>query len=263
MKILSCNIRVDVPADYETGNGWNDRKGLCLEVIRARNAEIICPQECRNAHYGDLRRGLPEYDSFGVANPDPEFNPTNAIFFLRDRFELISAGGFWLSETPHVEGSASWDSARPRFANYVNLLDREAGRAFRVWNSHFDHIGAVARVEQGRVLTEAAQALPEDLPQIFTADCNADAGDPAIQSLLAAGWTDAYAAVHGPEDPGFTYHAFLGPGFASRPPEKIKGRIDFVFTRGPIDVLRSEVIRDGRDGRYPSDHYFLSAEVKI
>ena len=260
MKILCCNIRVDVPADSESGNGWNDRKAFCLEVIRAQNADLVCTQECRNAHYGDLRRGLPEYESFGMANPDPEFNPTNAIFFLRDRFEMVSAGGFWLSETPHVPGSVSWDSARPRFVNYIDLRDRASGREFRLWNGHFDHIGRIAREKQAERLIEAVRALPEDLPQFFTADCNTDASTPAIAALKNGGWTDTYTAVHGPEDPGFTYHAFKGPGYV---PKNGIGKIDFIFSRGPVEILGSSIIRDSRDGKHPSDHYFLSAEVRI
>jgi endonuclease/exonuclease/phosphatase family metal-dependent hydrolase len=250
---------VDVPADGEAGNGWDDRKGFCLEVMRAQNADIICTQECRNAHYQHLKGGLPEFESFGLANPDAVFNPTNAIFFSRERFEMVSSGGFWLSETPHIAGSQSWDSARPRFVNWVDLRERDSGREFRLWNGHFDHIGQVARVNQARLIVEGAQALPEDLPQFFTADCNAEASNPAIDNLKAGGWNDTYTAVHGPEDPGFTYHAFLGPGYTG----KTRGKIDFIFCRGPVTTLAAEIIRDSRDGRYPSDHYFLSAEVTL
>ena len=106
--------------------------------------------------------------------------------------------------------------------------------------------------------------LPEDLPQFFTGDLNADATNPAIENVKAGGWNDTYAAVHGPEDPGFTYHAFLGPRFVEeRPPEKIKGKIDWIFYRGPVKTLGTAIIRNGRDGRYPSDHYFISAEVSL
>ena len=258
MKILCCNIRVDVPVDAESGNGWDDRKGLFLEVIRAQNADVICLQECRQAHYQYLKRGLPEYESFGLANPDTAFNPTNAIFFARARFEMISAGGFWLSETPHIPGSKSWDSARPRFVNYVDLRD-DSGKEFRVWNGHLDHIGQVARENQARLITEASDALPENLSQLFTADLNAEASNPAVQNLLAGGWTDTYTAIHGPDDPGFTYHRFIGPAYDG----KTRGKIDFILCRGPVEVTAADIIRDCRDDHYPSDHYFISAEVKI
>jgi len=259
MKILCCNIRVDVREDGEAGNGWDDRKGFCLEFIRAQSADLICFQECREAHYQYLKGGLPEFDSFGLANPDAVFNPGNAIFFSRARFQMVSAGGFWLSETPHIAGSQSWDSARPRFVNYVHLRERDSGREFRVWNGHLDHIGQVAREKQAQCIVEAAEALPEDFPQLFTADCNAEASNPAIDNLKAGGWIDTYTAVHGPDDPGFTYHRFMGPAYDG----KTTGKIDFIFCRGPVKTHAAEIIRDSRDGRYPSDHYFISAEVTL
>ena len=263
MKILCCNIRKKLQEDEASGNGWDVRKDFCLEVMHAQSADVICVQECFNVQYKDLVGGLPEFESFGLSNPDELFNPGNAIFFARDRFDLVSAGGFWLSETPHIAGSQSWDSARSRFANWVDLKDRESGQEFRVWNTHFDHIGQVAREKQAQRIVEACQAFPADFPQLFAADCNADAANPAIEVMKAGGWIDTYIEMHGPDDPGFTFHAFLGPKFAERPKEKIHGKIDFIFHRGPVKTVAAEIIYDSRDGRYPSDHYFLSAEVML
>jgi len=264
LKILSCNIRVDVAEDGQAGNGWNDRKELCADVMRAQNADLICLQENTNAQYADLRHGLAEFDSFGLQNPALEFSPNNAIFYKRSRFELASAGGFWLSEMPHVAGSVSWGSARPRFVNWVDLKEHRSGRKLRMWNLHLDHIGESAREEQARVFVEGAQVYGNDFPQLVAGDFNCDASNTAIEIVKAGGWLDTYTAMHGPEDPGFTYHAFLGPGFAeSRPPENTIGKIDFIFCRGPVKTLTAEIIRDSRDGRYPSDHYFISAEVEL
>lgn len=263
MKILSCNIRVNLQEDQDAGNGWDDRKDLCLDVMRSRSADIICVQECRSVHLADLKRGLPQFDTFGLSNPGEGYHPFNAIFFLKDRFVPISSGGFWLSETPHVAGSQSWDSARPRFANWVDLTDRETGRDFRMWNTHLDHIGAVARVKQAEVIVQGSEVLG-DLPQLLTGDFNTDASDPAIATLKSGGWTDTYETVHGPVDPGFTYHGFLGPEFlVHKPNARIKGKMDFIFARGPVKPIAAEVIRDGRDGRFPSDHYFISTEVEL
>jgi endonuclease/exonuclease/phosphatase family metal-dependent hydrolase len=264
VKILCCNVRKDAPEDEQAGNGWEARKELCAEVIRSRCADVICLQECANAQFRDLQDRLPEFDSFGLANPGSQFDPFNAILFARTRFEIISAGGFWLSETPHVAGSKSWDSASARFANWVHLTERGSGCEFRVWNSHLDHIGQTARQKQAGLIVEAAEALPDDLPQLLAGDFNANAANPAIEIMKAGGWLDTYAAVHGPDDPGFTFHAFLGPKLtAARPPGRINGKIDFIFCRGPVTPLAAEIIRDTRDGRYPSDHYFVSAEVAL
>ena len=274
MKILCCNIRRNLPEDDESGNGWDARKELCAEIIRAQRADVICMQECVNAQFMYLRSRLPGFDSFGLANADVVFNPTHAILFARKRYEMLSAGGFWLSETPHVAGTKSWDSAGARFVNWVHLRDRDSGRPgrrslggvceFRVWNGHLDHISQVARENQARLILQASEVLPDDLPQLLAGDFNADASNPAIEIVKAGGWLDTYAEAHGPDDPGFTYHAFLGPRFAEeRPNARVKGKIDFIFRRGPVETLAAEIIRDGRDGRYPSDHYFVSAEVRF
>lgn len=262
VKILCCNIRKDLPQDYETGNGWEQRKDLCLEVIAARKGDVVCVQECTGGQFAFLRNGL-GYESYGLSNPTPEYHPFNAIFFSGTRFDMVTAGGFWLSETPHVPGSKSWDSARPRFANWVMLKDRESGIDVVIWNSHFDHVGQTARENQARCLVEAAQAFPDTLPQLFAADCNANANNPAIQALKAGGWTDTYSAIHGPDDPGFTYHAFLGENYSPSGPENEHGKIDFIFARGPVKVVSADIIRESRNDRYPSDHYFLCTEVIV
>jgi endonuclease/exonuclease/phosphatase family metal-dependent hydrolase len=264
VKILCCNIRVNVQDDIDTGNGWDARKDLCINVMRAQSADLICVQECWWHPYNDLLSRLPEFDGFGLANPAVDFHPYNAMLYRRDRFEVISAGGFWLSETPHIAGSQSWDSARPRFANWMDMKDRESGREFRMWNTHFDHVGQVARENQAQRIVEACQAFPADFPQLFAADCNADASNPAIDVMKAGGWIDTYTEMHGPADPGFTYHAFVGPRYADgKAKDNMTGKIDFIFHRGSVKTLSADVICDSRDGRYPSDHYFLSAEVRL
>lgn len=258
LKIICCNIRVDVQVDAKEGNGWADRKGICVEVMYGQHPDVICLQECKGNQYEDLKRGLPTFDGYGLSNTLSGYNPSNAILYLRSRFDLVTAGGHWLSETPHIADSKSWDSSLPRFVNWVHLRDRTSGRQFRVWNGHFDHIGQKARVEQARLIAEGAKPFPADLPQFFTADCNADANNPAIKALKDGGWIDTYTAVHGPDDPGNTFHGFIGPKHTAR-----IGKIDFVFYRGPVRPTAAEIIRDCRNGRYPSDHYFVSAEVEL
>ena len=123
LTILSCNVRKNVPEDEQSGNGWDARKDLCAEVIRAQHADVICLQECFNAQFKDLQHRLPGFAHFGLTNPAAVYNPSNVIFYSEARFDLVSAGGFWLSETPHVAGTKSWDSASIRFVNWVHLAE--------------------------------------------------------------------------------------------------------------------------------------------
>lgn len=263
-KILTCNVRVDVPADSLTGDGWVHRREFCGDVIQAQKADLIGLQEAQAAHLNYLKSRMPEYDSYALSNSVATFHPANAILYRRERYELISAGGFWLSETPHVASSKSWDSANPRFINWVDLKVRETGKQLRYWNTHLDHKGQEARVKGAALIVEASKVVPEEFPQLLTGDMNARANNAAIKNFTTAGWQDTYAAVNGPADPGFTAHGFKGVNSPAKGADGTpRGKIDWIFYRGPVKALSAAVIRDSREGHYPSDHYFVSAEVSL
>lgn len=265
IKILSCNVRVPQPEDERAGDGWEARRELCGDVIVNQHADIVCLQEARGYQVDELKRRLPDFDVTGMSHPTREVVQNNAIMYSRDRFELISSGGFWYSEQPHVAGSKGWDTASPRHANWARFRVRGENTPgdgeFIVWNTHFDHKGQQAREEQARMTVEAAAAFDLiGIPQILTGDMNAKADNRAIVVLKEGGWDDTYAKIYGPADPGFTFHGFQGVQ------RKAKGRgskIDWIFTRGDVKTLGAEILRDGRDGRYPSDHYFLSATLEL
>jgi endonuclease/exonuclease/phosphatase family metal-dependent hydrolase len=259
--ILSCNIRVPLEADAAEGNGWDDRRELCADVIARREADVICLQESRQNQVEFLKQRLAEFDSYGLSRPEPPFTPNNAILYRRERYELVSAGGFWLSETPHIAGSKSWDCAVPRHTTWVHLSERPTGRELRVWNAHLDHVGQTARQQQARLLVEGISAMDAArVPQILAGDMNAYDGHPAISALKAGGFHDTYEAVHGPGDPGYTFHGFAGTRRRTKGPGR---KIDWIFTRDGVRAQSAEIIRDGRDGRYPSDHYFLEVVASL
>lgn len=263
-KILSCNVRVDVPGDAKTGDSWADRKEMCADIIKAQKADLIGLQEGQEAHLNYLKKRLPQYDSYALSHAADYFHPVNAILYLRARYELISCGGFWLSETPHVASSKSWDSANPRLANWVQLKERSSGQEFRYWNTHLDHRGQEAREKGAAMIVQASAVFPQDFPQILSGDMNATVSNPAIKNYKDGGWVDIYSAVNGPQDPGFTAHGFKGvKDVAKKPDGSLREKIDWIFCRGLVRPLSGTVIRDGRNGHYPSDHFFVSAEVAI
>lgn len=267
-KILSCNIRVALPQDEEKGVGWSHRKELAIEVIQSRQPDIICLQEVLREQDQDMKEAFPDFFTFGFDGPEMDTQPPegyhgiakNTIMFSRERYDLISTGCYWLSETPQIGGSKSWGTARARHANWVRLKEHDTQKEFRVLNTHFDHVAQSAREKQAEmIVTESAQ-YPEEFPQILAGDFNQSASNPAIEIIKKGQWIDSYADIHGPEDPGFTGHGFRGH-------EKEKdgkgSKIDFIFSRGKVTALDAGIIKDHKDGFYPSDHYFISAEVTI
>lgn len=256
MRVLCCNIRYSAAPDGP--NAWAHRKAFCAQVILSREPDIVCFQEMSCEQYLYLREAMPEYDAYGVVDRPLGYSRQNTIFWLQRRFNLLSAGGYWLSATPHVPGSKSWDSQNIRQANWVMLGLVGSGACVRIVDTHLDHIGQTAREQQARLVNEDAAAYPEWHPQVLCGDMNADATNPAILSFFYAGWKDTYEIVHGERNPGPTYHGFLGQGFQGP-----MGKIDWIFSRGRLATTAAEIIRDERDGHYPSDHYFLSADLEF
>ena len=113
------------------------------------------------------------------------------------------------------------------------------------------------------VLAEAA-LYPKDFPQILCGDLNAGASNPVLKLALDAGWTDTHTAAPGPRDDGLTTHGFLGVKYVPKTEAgRKKGPIDFILTRGPFTTQEWKIVRDSRDGRYPSDHYFVRAKLAL
>ena len=124
-------------------------------------------------------------------------------------------------------------------------------------NTHLDHVSAQARAEAARLLAEDAAAWPTETPQVLMGDFNAGAGSEPVRTLEGSGWRDAWAAAHPNQpDPGPTRHGF-GAAASAHPQ-----RIDWIMVRGPAGVRGCEVVRDRPDGVWPSDHYFMWADVE-
>lgn len=269
--ILTCNIRVPLPEDEAGGNGWPARRDLCVDVIRAQKPDVVCMQEVMREPMQDLQRAFPAFGSFGFEGPEMDARKVgyqgiakNPILYSRERYDLVSEGGFWLSETPHLPGSLSWESARARHVNWVRLRDRASGRQFRVLSTHLDHVSQHAREEQIKMILAEAALYASDFPQVLAGDFNAGADNPVLKLALAASWTNTRTAAPGPPDEGNTTHGFLGAKYVPKTEAgRKRGPIDFILTHGPVSTLAWKIVRDSRDGHYPSDHYFVSARVAM
>lgn len=256
MRLMTCNIRTSTADDGD--DHWERRKAFCVSVILEREPDIFGVQEAREDQLLFLIGAMTGYDSYGLPDEPAGRNAVNTIFYRRDRFDSIAQGGYWMSETPHVSGSSSWDSRCVRLANWVRLRDRNSGSIFRFVNTHLDHVSQPAVEGQARTINEDAAAYDENYPQFLSGDMNANAGHAGIRAFLKAGWKDTYAATHGELDPCNTFHKFLGEQHEGK-----SGKIDWVFCRGNVEVKGAEIVKDSDGGRFPSDHYFITADCEV
>ena len=260
IRIVSANLRQIRPEDEKSGNGWEQRKELCRDVLLAQSADIFCFQENFLPQIKYFQEKLPDYEYYNsVYKPKYPNDPFNPILYSAKRFEKLDAGGFWLSDTPEVTDSKFSEAYTSRFANWILLRDRQTGQKLYILNTHLDHKSNPARIKQITVLLNFARTLPGDVPKILTGDLNSGMDAPPAQLIRAGGWHDSYTAIHGPAEAGGTAHRFGGAKFLATPEGAKRKKIDFIFHK-LLKPVSAEIIRDNREGKYPSDHYFVSAE---
>lgn len=266
-RILSCNIRVALDEDEVAGVGWSSRRDICLKVIKNKNPDIISLQEVLKVQADDFKKSFPSYQLFGFDGPEMDPHPTgyygiakNPILFSKDRYELLTAGTYWLSETPLVAGSKSWDTARARHANWIRIREKKTGRQVRVVNLHLDHISGEAKIQQAKMVVEESAQYQPDYNQLLTGDFNTKHDSSVFDSVRTGGWKESYETIHGAGEAGFTGHEFQGAGYDKGPS---KGRIDYIWYRGNIQPVQAAIIKDAVNGKYPSDHFFMQADFVI
>ena len=257
LSVMAFNIRYGTADDGP--NSWHYREAMVADMLRQYDADIIGAQETLDFQADYLVDVLPEYRWFGVGRDGDGFGEHCAILYKKDVVRPVKIGNFWLSETPEIPGSVSWDSALTRMVTWARFQHLETGRFFVVYNTHFDHRGAEARTESARLIRAHIAEQPEDLPVIVLGDFNAAAEDSEPWDVLVdeTHLEDAWLTATETAGPPMTWSAF-GP-----PPEEGHRRIDWILTDGYSDVHLCETVLYNQQGRYPSDHYPVYAEITV
>ena len=256
LNVLSFNIRYANPGDAP--HDWPNRRDRVAATIRFYEADLVGVQEALRSQLDDLQERLPGYAWLGAGRDDgADAGEFSAIVYRTDRLEPLESGTFWLSETPDVPGSKSWDAAITRVATWARFRDRSTGEAFLHLNTHFDHIGQEARHRSAQLITERLPGLAGDLPVVVTGDFNAAPDEPPYAAMTAA-LRDAYTATETPPfGPESTFTGFVvGEEPAPR-------RIDYVFVGDGVAVLRYGALNPHWNGAYASDHLAVFAEVVL
>ena len=257
LRVMSFNIRYDNPADGE--DAWSKRRATVASMIRFHGADVVGLQEALRNQIADLEAALPHFGWFGTGRSAERDGEHCAIFFRRDRMEVLAESTFWLSETPEVAGSRAWDAALPRIVTWGKLRDRRTGAVLHFFNTHFDHRGETARRESARLLLQmVAEIAGKEGPVVVTGDFNATPESEPYRILTTGGGAlvDALHASRCPHHgPTSSWNAFeaIEPG----------RRIDFILVRPPVEVRQHGILSDTFDGRFPSDHLPALAEVSI
>jgi len=259
LTVMSFNIRYGTAKDGE--NAWPARRTMLFDVIREQDADLIGLQEALDDQITEIVTAVPGYAVVGVGRDDGgKAGEFSAILFKKDRFRIGDAGTFWFSDTPSVPASKSWGNNITRICTWARFVDRD-GRGFWHFNVHLDHQSQPSRERSTTLLQQRvdARAFPKE-PVIVTGDFNVGESNPAILTLTRGQpspmFLDTLRVLHPREQTVGTFNGFK---FGATTGDKI----DYVLVQPGAEVLASEIVRTGRDNRYPSDHFPVVARVRL
>ncbi|PWN07681.1 endonuclease/exonuclease/phosphatase family protein [Rhodohalobacter mucosus] len=258
VRIMSYNIRFDNPDDGI--NSWPNRSHHVSHLIEEKyRPDLIGVQEALVHQLEELQDALENYFWVGAGRSDGnrggEFSP---IFYNSNKFGLLQTNTFWLSETPDIPGSLSWDAAITRVVTWARFKEKTTGREFILFNTHFDHMGTESRKESAALLLNEAKRISGGIPFVITGDLNITEesdvyeilkNDPAVKDAR-------YASNTGHQGPTASFNNWM----ELREPES---RIDYIFVKSDIEVLRHQIADDRYNDRFPSDHLPVIADIHL
>lgn len=256
IRVMTYNIRLDTPNDSE--NRWANRRRWMTEQIRWLNPQIFGLQEVVPAQKQDFISDFPDYSIVGAGRDDgKDTGEASPIAFAKALFTLQASGTFWLSETPDKPGKG-WDAAYPRVASWARLSSKCGAGKLLVINTHWDHIGAEARVQSAKQISawiEGNRRRGERL--LLLGDFNTEIESAPMQLLINGGELQDARAIAAtlPFGPDGSFNAFqLQPAPAPA--------IDHILVGGQWTVERHATIAQNVNGRMISDHYPVLADLR-
>lgn len=252
--VATFNIRQKNNSDI--GNMWDDRKNAVTNLIKFHEFDIFGIQEGFIEQLNDMQTNLPDFSYIGVGRDDgKQKGEYSAIFYNKNRYTVLNSGTFWLSETDITTPNKGWDAALPRICTWGIFKDRKNGKKFIFMNTHFDHIGVVARKESAKLILQKAKEFAKDLPLILTGDFNVNQQDEAYLTLANSGVVqDVYNLTAFKYEPNSTFNGW-GKTI------KESGLIDHIFVTKPFKVRKFGILTDTYMGKFPSDHFPVFAEL--
>lgn len=257
MKIMTFNLRCDFVLDFN--NRWAIRKDIAVNLINEYECDFIGVQEVTKKMHDYLCCNLKEYNIVGKPRSEKISDERNDIL-IKKQFEIEKYKTFWLSDNPEKVGSSKWYSLYPRICTTA-VINLENNKKIRVCNSHLDCFLPKAREYGLKRLIEVIEKEQEqeELPLIIMGDFNATPNSKLIQNFKNGVYMDKKMVA---------VQEFNSSMYKERTRGDFKGRkrglhIDYIFVSEEFEILDAQIVKFNENGRYPSDHYPIYAEIKL
>ncbi|NLX21796.1 MAG: endonuclease/exonuclease/phosphatase family protein [Phycisphaerae bacterium] len=269
LRVMTFNIRYGAAKDGE--NDWQHRREMVFQVLRDHRPDVVGLQEALRFQIDEMLAAAPGYGEIAVGRDDGKnAGEASAILYRTDRLEIDEQGTFWLSDTPEVAGSKHWGNAITRLCTWARLRDKQTKAHFYMYNTHLDHQSQPARERGAELIVQRINQRSHRDPIILTGDLNADERNPAVRylkreipavparpenSAAVPPLADTFRVLHPDAKPAGTFNGFTG--------KKDGGKIDYILTSPEWCVMEAAIVYDNKDGHYPSDHFPVTAVLKL
>lgn len=251
-KIMTYNVKI-------SGDGLRsneNRLPLIVSTISKHAPDSFGLQEADKSWVDSIAAEMSDYAHVEKYREDGiEKGESSAIFYLKDKYELVNSGHFWLSETPD-EPSFGWDAACERITTWVILKDKTTNFTYAHFNTHFDHVGSQAKAESVALISAKIAEIAPDIPVVLTGDFNLREGSSNYNNLLSCGLKDTKYLAEKYDDHA-TYHGYNVVMPSTKP-------IDFIFVNGYVSSVKSSSIESDFDNyMLASDHFPVIVEMTL
>ena len=249
IKAISFNIRC---ANDENGNSVLERAPRLASVILPYDADVIGLQEYTPLWEDYLPKCLSDkYEFFNKYRTDEGWIESAPMLWKKEKFDCLQRGYFWLSDTPEIM-SGGWDTyEHNRICLYAILKDRKSGETFAFFNTHLG-FGDENQVKSVRLIHQYTKKI-SGYPTFVTGDFNMIPASQAYAEMVK-NFSDVNAMTV--NDRRSTYHGY-------HPEMDCNEHIDYCFIDKNISPIAFEIIDELVEGKFPSDHYGIYAELEI
>ena len=245
--IMSFNLLCGESEPREHYGTPYDRREAVLTQIRAVKPDTLGVQECSTDWHYILCKALgEEYGYVGELTNYEKLIWRNAIFYRKDKFELVETKTRWLTDTPDVMSRTPY-YYQYRVMTHAVLRDKETGRTFVHCNTHMGFKPEERPIHWGALMKLIGEF---DIPLLLTGDFNAKADTQYYAKMKAAGFVGAQelAPIH---DDEATFWGGIG-------------HIDFCFvTPDKVEPLVHDILGEEVNGVRPSDHKALVVRYRL
>ena len=199
LTVCTYNLRYKNGDDTDAGNGWNTRRTYLINFVNFQQPDLLGVQEALNAQMNDMASGLTSYGRIGVGRNDGGTSGEySAIFYRKERLEVLDHGDFWLSDTPYKPSKGfpnkGGSTSYYRICTWGKFYDKATGAILFYFNTHLDLDETNRQQSYYLIRQKIVELASTSSPVIISGDYNAVQTGDAYKLFLNSGFLyDSYA----------------------------------------------------------------------